>query len=111
RRTCARVWPVRSKARHLTPPVLKSQPVMTVSGGTKRRGSDMVADPAGVHVDFPLNTVGSHPGLSNCLAVPSRTRLVGGASVQVGRFGTLDTISLPLAVAHRRWGSTRVSCL
>ena len=41
RRTWARIWPSRSKARHLTAPVLKSQPVRTVSAGTWRRGSGM----------------------------------------------------------------------
>src|SRR5262245_39105555 len=44
-RTSARVRPFRSNAKHLTPPVLKSQPVMTLSEETQRRGSATVSAP------------------------------------------------------------------
>src|SRR5437868_3257306 len=42
KRTSASVWPLRSKATHFTAPVLKSQPVITLSGGTQRKGSATV---------------------------------------------------------------------
>src|SRR6516164_9037452 len=38
-RASAIVLPPRSKARHFTPPVLKSQPVMTADSGRQRNGS------------------------------------------------------------------------
>src|SRR5262249_12836786 len=39
KRTSANVLPAKSKARHLTAPVLKSQPVITLLEGTHRRAS------------------------------------------------------------------------
>ena len=45
RRTSASVLPSRSKARHLTAPVLKSQPVTIRSAGTQRSGSATCVSP------------------------------------------------------------------